>query len=604
MILVPLSQASADFLTFPRGLERSTEVCCNNEDYLSCTEVTMDPAQLSNEKITLKDIEFTFSNTVEPHGFVYKTSQGDEAVLSYNEETGNLFGTISTEDGRAFAIEKCFNNHVWIEYDVQAFDESVGLTSHGNDTLAVTRDLTTDMTTMVTFSVKFYYTQEFSDITADIEGFIDQVIAETNEGYVNSKIPVRVKKFCYAELSELTDEDVMDTDGLQKFRSMRGSYEELVETADFGALLVADNKYCGYANLYGDYYGYSLSVTQKDCALGYYTFGHETAHNFGAHHDPDQATNSWYPEGHGHLITKKNGKPSGFRTCLAYYSKGYGNKVNYYSNPDVTFPATGTPTGVEGVSNNAKVMTEVRFNMAAMGDESGTCRGAPAPVKTNGQWGKWSKWGECEANCKKTRVRQCDNPSPSNGGKDCRGVDEAERVCSGGKCGTGEGCEGCESCTKNMKWTPIIDCREELQLALTPVVEDGNLIKLETQKFDPKNNLQLWKQNIHGVLINKGLKKAIYADVFDFYMDTSKKVKKMKGVMSRWSFNKCTESSKENGSIVDKMQGIIFQNKEEVRSEQCIEAYSKSKKGSKVAPFFCDTVNPVLACFKMKNFDP
>ena len=117
----------------------------------------------------------------------------------------------------------------------------------------------------------------------------------------------------------------------------------------------------------------------------------------------------------------------------------YGNKVNYYSNPDVTFPATGTPTGVEGVSNNAKVMTEVRFNMAAMGDESGTCRGAPAPVKTNGQWGKWSKWGECEANCKKTRVRQCDNPSPSNGGKDCKGVDEAERVCSGGKCGTGEG---------------------------------------------------------------------------------------------------------------------------------------------------------------------
>merc|ERR1719288_57603 len=361
----------------------------------------MDPAQLSNEKITLKDIEFTFSNTVEPHGFVYKTSQGDEAILSYNEETGNLFGTISTEDGRAFAIEKCFNNHVWIEYDVQAFDESVGLTSHGNDTLAVTRDLTTDMTTIVTFSVKFYYTQEFSDITADIEGFIDQVIAETNEGYVNSKMPVRVKKFCYAELAELTDEDVMDTDGLQKFRSMRGSYEELVETADFGALLVADNKYCGYANLYGDYYGYSLSVTQKDCALGYYTFGHETAHNFGAHHDPHQATNSWYPEGHGHLITKKNGKPSGFRTCLAYYSKG---------------------------------------------DESGTCRGAPAPVKTNGQWGKWSKWGECEANCKKTRVRQCDNPSPSNGGKDCRGVDEAERVCSGGKCGTGEGCEGCESC--------------------------------------------------------------------------------------------------------------------------------------------------------------
>ena len=60
---------------------------------------------------------------------------------------------------------------------------------------------------------------------------------------------------------------------------------------------------------------------------------------------------------------------------------------------------------------------------------------------------------------------------------------------------------------------------------------------METQKFDPKNNLQLWKQNIHGVLINKGLKKAIYADVFDFYMDTSKKVKKMVNIIYEGTVN-------------------------------------------------------------------
>ena len=50
---------------------------------------------------------------------------------------------------------------------------------------------------------------------------------------------------------------------------------------------------------------------------------------------------------------------------------------------------------------------------------------------------------------------------------------------------------------------------------------------METQKYDPKNKFQLWKQNIHGVLINKGLKKAIYAEGYNFYMDTSRKVKKM-----------------------------------------------------------------------------
>ena len=74
--------------------------------------------------------------------------------------------------------------------------------------------------------------------------------------------------------------------------------------------------------------------------------------------------------------------------------------------------------------------------------------------------------------------------------------------------------------------------------------------------------------------------------------------------MSRWSFNKCTESSKDDGSIGDKLEAIMFQNKEEVSSGRCIEAYNKSKRGSDVAPFYCDTVNPVLACFKLKNFDP
>ena len=52
-----------------------------------------------------------------------------------------------------------------------------------------------DSTTIVTFSVMFYYTQEFEAVTADIEGFVDQIIDITNEGYINSKIPVRVKSF-------------------------------------------------------------------------------------------------------------------------------------------------------------------------------------------------------------------------------------------------------------------------------------------------------------------------------------------------------------------------------------------------------------------------
>ena len=41
---------------------------------------------------------------------------------------------------------------------------------------------------------------------------------------------------------------------------------------------------------------------QKGCALGYYSFGHELGHNFGAGHNKEQGFNNDYYYGHGHLI--------------------------------------------------------------------------------------------------------------------------------------------------------------------------------------------------------------------------------------------------------------------------------------------------------------
>ena len=46
---------------------------------------------------------------------------------------------------------------------------------------------------------------------------------------------------------------------------------------------------------------------------------------------------------------------------MAYFSDGHGRKVNYYSNPEVIFPATNTATGVVGLSNNARVISSNRF---------------------------------------------------------------------------------------------------------------------------------------------------------------------------------------------------------------------------------------------------
>ncbi len=48
---------------------------------------------------------------------------------------------------------------------------------------------------MVSFTVKFYYTKEFAETTEDIDGFLDLVIAETNQGFTNSGINLKVINF-------------------------------------------------------------------------------------------------------------------------------------------------------------------------------------------------------------------------------------------------------------------------------------------------------------------------------------------------------------------------------------------------------------------------
>ena len=110
----------------------------------------------------------------------------------------------------------------------------------------------------------------------------------------------------------------------------------------------------------------------KACAIGGLTFGHELGHNFGCTHDIYHSDYSAYPYGHGHHI-EQGSATTGYRTIMAYPVGGHWNRVNYYSNPAVDLPITGTPTGVAGVSNNAKVIRDNRFIFAAIGDESATC---------------------------------------------------------------------------------------------------------------------------------------------------------------------------------------------------------------------------------------
>ena len=142
----------------------------------------------------------------------------------------------------------------------------------------------------------------------------------------------------------------------------------LRKTADSAHLLVVNTESCGAAFQSSIKSRLTVSLARKSCALGYFTFGHELAHNFGCGHDPGTYSNNIYPGGHGHLIE------GGLRTILAYRSAGHTTRVNYYSNPSVLYPPTNTPTGLQQLSNNAAVLRVNRFSMADTGDESGACR--------------------------------------------------------------------------------------------------------------------------------------------------------------------------------------------------------------------------------------
>ena len=363
-------------LLLPGDGERSSPPCCRAPDVLSCLPASINASLLAaGTGIHLPGTKnlLAFANMVPPAGYHYLGMQGEEAILSISSTTGFLFGTLKTE-GRAFTLEHCTTGYHWIEYKVEDFaEEEEEYEDDTKDDEHSSGDVAADDGGMVEFSVMIYYTPEFAAITSDIPGFVDQVLAETNQGYVNSNIPMTIKLHCIepASISDTSSSSAL----MLSFMAMKKmSAAALRHSADAAVLLVASmGNYCGRAhsiNSIGS--GHTISVCAKSCALGYFTFGHEIAHNIGAYHNRETGhINPYYPHGQGHLIDK-GAAASGARSILAYYAVGHYTRVNYYSNPNVILNITGTATGTTD-SNNAAVLFDNRHALSRVGDESVCC---------------------------------------------------------------------------------------------------------------------------------------------------------------------------------------------------------------------------------------
>ena len=101
-------------------------------------------------------------------------------------------------------------------------------------------------------------------------------------------------------LVDMTNSSTSASQLLADFKSSM-SQSELLNCADAAALLISDFDSCGIAYFDVTSSCGAFSITKKSCATGYYSFGHEIGHNFGANHNREKF-DSHSGIGYGHLI--------------------------------------------------------------------------------------------------------------------------------------------------------------------------------------------------------------------------------------------------------------------------------------------------------------
>jgi len=371
---------------------------CPTENIESCERVDIDLGIIkSDDHIELPDgTQFLLVSRDESNA-VFQTASDASGEAIFTWSGSNVVGSVH-HDGDSWQLQGCGENcYLWIKYgsnwpeegEVEFIETSSRVSSASDasftELLAQGRS---DSNQIVDYSVMIWYTPQFkesfiSDVQFDI--FIEKLFTETNQGYKNSRIPVRAVKHDVKQHPTLTD--IRDSKRLlYAFRNSM-SKSDLLNCADSAVLLVKDTKACGYGFVNTVFSCNTFSITKKSCATGYFSFGHELSHNFGAHHNPEALSEDEEQsgDGYGHLIQPTGPtKYSGYRTIMAYHADGHSKRVNYYSNPDVLFK--NNPTGIEGLSNNARVITANRFAMASCGTECNVCCETVTIASTDPDW--------------------------------------------------------------------------------------------------------------------------------------------------------------------------------------------------------------------------
>ena len=183
-----------------------------------------------------------------------------------------------------------------------------------------------------------------------VEANIISAVEAANQAYLTSLIDmqlniVHMEEVNYVETGNMsiTLSDLKGTtDGIMdEVHDWRNTYG-----ADQVAMISEDSNFCGIASVMinesTSFAPFAFSVTFSSC-LSNKTLAHELGHNQGNMHDRENSGNEGaYPYSYGYRRCVNDG--TGFRTIMSYSCSG-GTRVNYFSNPNVTY--NGFPTGID-----------------------------------------------------------------------------------------------------------------------------------------------------------------------------------------------------------------------------------------------------------------
>lgn len=206
-----------------------------------------------------------------------------------------------------------------------------------------------------TVSVLVAATPAAAKSLGDLEAVAQLAVEETNEGYENSGIDLKLVLAgtmidpSYVEPSNSSDmlRDLKTTNDnkLEEVHYQRG-----LTNANIAVLLAKKYGFCGqaYVNARG---ATAFAVVEASCAVGGYSFGHEIGHLLGGAHNKSSAKAWAYSYGFGWQDPEFM-----FRTVMAYNCSKNCPRINYYSH--ATMQHNGKPMGNATEADNTRVLKE------------------------------------------------------------------------------------------------------------------------------------------------------------------------------------------------------------------------------------------------------